>query len=130
MRSEGPFGEVSTNYDREPVRPHTSRDLTLAPVAVEIDQNLHRIRDKDPSEIALNLVLTLNCSDDVADRAERERLILEFALKDANLHGWTASVTADAARIHLEGGSVTIDLGLSASILDYIERGATARAKG
>jgi hypothetical protein len=129
MTSEGPFGEVSREYDREPVFPHASRDLTLAPVAVEIDQNLHRIRDKTPGEISLNLVLTLNSSDDVTDRAERERLILEFALKDANLHGWTATVTEDAARIHLEGGSVTIDLGLSASILDYIEHGAAAQGK-
>jgi hypothetical protein len=36
------------------------------------------------------------------------------------LHNWDARVTDDGARLRLEGGSVTVDLGLSASILRYI----------
>lgn len=127
VTSEGPFGPTSTTYTRESVRPRSSRDLSLAPVAVEIDENLKRIRDKAPAEIAFDLVLELNCDGDVKDRDERARLVLEFAVKDTNLHGWTATMSSDAARVHLEGGSVTIDLGLSASILDYIEHGASAR---
>jgi hypothetical protein len=128
MSSDGLFGPTSLTYKREGVRPHSSRDLTLAPVAVEIDENLRRIRDKVPAEIAFELVLETNRVDEGVDRTGRASIILDFALKDTNLHGWTASITADAARVHLEGGSVTIDLGLSASITDYIENGASAEA--
>ena len=39
------------------------------------------------------------------------------------LHGWQAEITDDAARLRLSGGTVSIDLGLSASILEYIESG-------
>ena len=127
MSSDGPFAPTSLTYSRESTHPHTGRDLLLAPVAVEIDENLQRIRDKAPAEIAFDLVLEFNSATEVTDRDERARLVLEFALKDANLHGWTATITDDAARVHLEGGSVTLDVGLSAAIVDYIEHGASAR---
>ena len=39
------------------------------------------------------------------------------------LHGWQVGITDDAARVRLSGGTVSIDLGLSASILEYIESG-------
>ena len=34
------------------------------------------------------------------------------------------SISDDAARLHLVGGSVSVDLGLSAGIMSYIENGA------
>jgi hypothetical protein len=37
------------------------------------------------------------------------------------MHHWKAEITDDAARLRLSGGSVTLDLGLSAALLDYIE---------
>jgi hypothetical protein len=38
-----------------------------------------------------------------------------------NLHGWSAEISDDASRLHLSGGSVSLDLGLSAEILRYID---------
>ena len=35
-------------------------------------------------------------------------------------HGWQGEITADSARLRLIGGSVTLDLGLSANILRFI----------
>ena len=43
-----------------------------------------------------------------------------MALRDVTLQGWSAELTDDAARLHLGGGSVSLDLGLSAEILRYI----------
>jgi hypothetical protein len=60
-------------------------------------------------------------------RGERAELVLRQALRDVDLHGWTASITDDGCRVHLEGGSVSIDLGLSTGISSYIQQGVTAQ---
>ena len=46
--------------------------------------------------------------------------------RNVDLHGWTAEITDDATRVHLTGGSVTLDLGLGAAVTSYIEDGVTA----
>ena len=55
--------------------------------------------------------------------ALRGHLSLEAALRLVDMHDWHAEITDASARLRLSGGSVTIDLGLSATILDYIENG-------
>ena len=105
------------------LRPKTPKDLLLAPVAAEIDVNLQSLRDKSPGEIGDTLGLVLNVDRAGADRAQRAARILEVALRSVELHEWQAEITDDAARLRLTGGSVTIDLGLSATILRYIEDG-------
>lgn len=50
--------------------------------------------------------------------------MLETALLGVDVHDWHAEITSDGARLRLSGGSVSIDLGLSATILEYIEHGA------
>ena len=105
------------------LRPKTPKDLMLAPVAAEIDLNLQSLRDKSPGDIGDALGLVLNVDRAGADRAQRAARILDVALREVDLHDWHAEITDDAARLRLSGGSVTIDLGLSATILDYIENG-------
>jgi hypothetical protein len=61
-----------------------------------------------------------------ADRAERAELILRQALRNIDLHGWTASITDDGHRDPPRGGSVTLDLGLSPGITTYIDEGVAA----
>jgi hypothetical protein len=39
------------------------------------------------------------------------------------MHHWTAAVTDDCSSLRLSGGSVSIDLGLSASVRGYIVDG-------
>ena len=62
------------------------------------------------------------------DRDERAELVLRQALRNVDLHGWTAEITDDGCRVHLDGGSVSIDLGLSPGISEYIQDGLPAHA--
>ena len=105
------------------IHPRTAKDLVLAPVAVAIDLNLQHLRDKTPSEIDDALTLSLNLETSSSTKAQRAAWILEHGLREVELHDWQAEVTDDAARLRLSGGSVTIDLGLSATLHDYITNG-------
>ena len=49
--------------------------------------------------------------------------MLDEAVRGVDLHTWHTEITDDSARLRLSGGSVTIDLGLSANIMRYIENG-------
>ena len=107
------------------VHPKNQKDLMLAPVAVEIDRNLQRLRAASPYEVLAELELELDRPAMCAEPDERAELVLRQALRDVDLHGWTATLSDDASRIHLEGGSVSIDLGLSRAITSYITEGAS-----
>lgn len=99
-------------------------DLALAPVAAAIDLNLQGLRDLPLAELHRELGLRLDRPPIPNDRAERSKEILRAALRNVDLHGWTSSITDDDCRLRLSGGSVSIDLGLSAGIMSYIENGA------
>ena len=107
------------------IAPKQPKDLALAPVAVAIDLNLQRLRDRSPAQIDFELTLELNQDPTRDDPDERMARVLAVALRDVDLHGWDATLTDDHARLRLAGGSVSIDLGLSASLLDYIVNGAS-----
>jgi hypothetical protein len=106
------------------IHPKNQKDLMLAPVAAEIDRNLQRLRDGSPSDVLAELELELDRPAMSPERDERADLVLRQALRDVDLHGWTATLSDDAARVHLDGGSVSLDVGLSASIARYIVDGA------
>ncbi|HEX6228696.1 MAG TPA: hypothetical protein VFZ41_04445 [Solirubrobacterales bacterium] len=95
----------------------------LAPVAAEIDSNLQHLREKTTAE-EMEQVLQLETNHPPIDdtRDERANRVLELALRNVDLHGWEAQITDDSTRLRLSGGSVSVDLGLSASILRFIEK--------
>ena len=101
--------------------PRVPNDLTLAPVAVSIDRNLAILRANSVDEMATTIELELDKPERDATCEERAQRVLQVAVRNTDLHGWEAEVTPDHARIRLSGGSVTVDLGLSASILHFIE---------
>jgi hypothetical protein len=105
------------------IAPKEPKDLALAPVAAAIDLNLQRLRDKSPEEIEYQLILELNQPAMAHSEDERVARVTEVALHEVELHHWTAAITDDRARLRLSGGSVSIDLGLSASLLRYINDG-------
>lgn len=105
------------------LRPKTPKDLVLAPLAAEIDLNLQSLRDKSPAAIRESLAIALNIGLRTTDPPQRAGWILEEALRGVDLHGWHAEITDDNARLRLTGGSVSVELGLSATILQYIENG-------
>jgi hypothetical protein len=108
---------------RMTLHPRNPTDLMLAPVAASVDLNLQSLRDKPPTEIDYLLALELNLDTKGSTPADRTRWVLEAALRNVDLHDWQAEITDDGDRLRLEGGSVTLDLGLSATILRYIEQG-------
>jgi hypothetical protein len=110
------------------LHPKNPTDLSLAPVAASIDLNLQSLRDLTPDQIDYEVALTLNLDTSGAGVGERRAWVLEAATRNVNLHNWHADITEDSDRLHLEGGSVSIELALSASILDYIEHGGRASA--
>lgn len=103
-----------------PLHPRAAKDLALAPVAAQIDMNLQRVRDRSQDAVDYELQLELNwppVDDSIAERSAR---ILALALRGVDLHEWNAEITDDSARLHLSGGSVSLDLGLGISLTDYI----------
>jgi len=106
------------------IHPKQQKDLFLAPVASEIDINLQRMRDESVRDVEATLELELDKPAMTADRDERAGLVLRQALRNVDMHGWRAAITTDGCRVHLDGGSVSIDLGLSANIAAYIQDGA------
>jgi hypothetical protein len=106
------------------IHPRRREDLALAPVAAEIDMNLQRIRDRSARDVETDLALELDAPPEVSrDRDERAELVRQQAIRNVEMHGWNATITADGCRVHLDGGSVSLDLGLSAGIMKYIEEG-------
>jgi len=103
------------------VLPKVPHDLTLAPVAVSVDRNLQHLRDISPHEILVALEVELDRPERTGTRKERTDRVLQAAVRNVDLHGWKAEITEDSARVRLTGGSVTLDLGLSAEILRFIE---------
>lgn len=106
-----------------PLLPKKRADLALAPVAAEIDQNLQALRSRTTQEIDQVVATELNVWTRLGTADDRARWIAALATRDVDLHSWRARVSADYARIHLDGGSVPLDIGLSRSIQKWIERG-------
>jgi len=87
-----------------PPAPKAPRDLMLAPICVEIDGNLERIRDKQPTDIDVQLQLELDRPPIPDTREQRGAHVLHAALRNVELHHWTAEITPDACRLRLSGG--------------------------
>lgn len=103
------------------LHPRETRDLALAPVAVHIDMNLRPLREAGPEELEAAFQLLLDRPEVDSSRAAREKRVLEAALRGVDLHGWNASVTPDGSAVRLDGGSVTLDLALGATLQHHLE---------
>ena len=81
--------------------PHSTADLALAPVLINIERNLARVRDSDDLEYALALAL----NDDggwypsAAERAER---VQQLATRNVDLHGWQVTPSPDLQGLVVE----------------------------
>jgi hypothetical protein len=103
------------------LRPKTPIDLSLAPVAAALDINVSRLRDRTPQEIDFQVALELDRPERSGTAQERAERVLAVAVRGVELHGWVPTITDDHCRLRLSGGSVSLDLGLSAEIMRYID---------
>jgi len=100
--------------------PKSPKDLALAPVAVQVDQNLRRLRDLTPTQIDYEIALELDkpaIPNTPEMRAER---VLQVALRDVEMHGWHAEITPDYSAVRLSGGSVSLDISTGATVPEFI----------
>jgi hypothetical protein len=101
--------------------PRAPIDLVLAPVAVHLDMNLARLRDMSPAEIEFQIALALDRPERTGTAEERMERLVAVTVRNVELHGWTPKITDDHCGMRLSGGSVSIDLALSAQITRFID---------
>ena len=105
--------------------PHSPADLALAPVLINIERNLARVRDSDDLEYALALAL----NDDggwyrsAAERAER---VQQLATSNVDLHGWHVTPSPDQQGLVVEHSHYRVSLMLGKRLADYVTGGAPA----
>ena len=105
--------------------PHSPADLALAPILINLERNLARVRDSDDLEYALALAL----NDDggwypgAAQRAER---VQQLATSNVDLHGWHVTPSPDLQGLVVEHGHYRVSLMLGKRLADYLASGAAA----
>ena len=103
--------------------PRSVADLSLAPVLIEIERNLTRLRESDDLELAFALDLNdddrmYNGSDERAARVEK------YAIRSVDLRGWQVQPTPDRYGLAVKHGEYTVSVMLGKRLTAYIENGA------
>jgi hypothetical protein len=110
---------MSTPHPRSPA------DLALAPVLINIERNLARLRDG--ADLDFTLALALNddssCYNTAAERAHR---VQQAVTRYVDLHGWEASPTSDGYGLKVSHGPYEVTLMLGKRLTDYVQHGLTA----
>lgn len=105
--------------------PRSPADLALAPVLINIERNLARVRDSDDLEYALALAL----NDDggwyrsAEERAER---VQQLATRNVDLHGWHVTPSPDRQGLVVEHNHYRVSLMLGKRLAGYVTGGAPA----
>jgi hypothetical protein len=103
-------------------RPHSPADLALAPVLIELERNLARLRASD--DLELQLELDLNDQElfyhGPAERAGRLR---DFATREVDLHGWSVTPTPDLYGLAVTHGEYTVSLMFGQRLVEYVRDG-------
>jgi hypothetical protein len=103
-------------------RPHSPADLALAPVLIELERNLARLRAGDDLELQLEL--------DLNDQelfyhgpAERAGRLQDFATREVDLHGWSVTPTPDLYGLAVTHGEYTVSLMFGQRLVEYVRDG-------
>ncbi len=109
--------------------PHSAADLALAPVLISIERNLARLRESADLEFAL--ALDLNDDDSwYHSTAERAHRVLQSAVRDVDLHGWTVQPSADLHGLVVSHGEYSVTVMLGQRLTGYVQLGRPARIPG
>ncbi len=102
--------------------PHSAADLALAPVLINIERNLARLRDcSDPEyELALELNDDSGWYHSAQERAGRLR---DLATRDVDAHGWEITPTADGYGLAVRHGGYQVSVMFGKRLASYVEAG-------
>lgn len=107
--------------------PHSLADLSLAPVLIDLERNLARLRAS--KDLAFDLALQLNDDDRrciaPSERADR---ILRCVIRNVDLHGWKVQPTADFYGFAVHHGEYEVSLMLGKRLTGYVEHRAMTEA--
>jgi hypothetical protein len=104
--------------------PRSAADLVLAPVLINIERNLARLRDSDD----LELTLALDLNDDgrrYTTPGTRAGRVRTYATREVDLHGWTVNPTPDRQGLAVSHGDYTVSIMLGKQVANYVEHGTT-----
>jgi hypothetical protein len=103
--------------------PHSAADLALAPVLINIERSLARLRDSE--DLAFELALDLNDDDSwYRSAAERARRLQNSVTRNVDLHGWAVSPAPDLQGLAVEHGEYRVTVMLGKRLADYVQNGA------
>jgi hypothetical protein len=94
-------------------------DLALAPVLINIERNLARVRDSDDLEYALALALNDDSGWDHSP-AERADRVQQLATRNVDLHGWHVTPSPDLQGLVIEHSHYRVSLMLGRRLADYV----------
>ena len=101
-------------------RPHTPADLALAPVLIEIERNLARLRTSH--DLHFDLALDLNDDDLFYHSApQRAARVMRAATRDVDLHGWEVCPTSDLCGLLVRHGPYSVSVMFGRHLTDYIQ---------
>lgn len=109
--------------------PHSSADLALAPVLINIERNLAALR----TCADLDFALALDQNDDdhwYHTPAERAWRLQRSAIRNVDLHGWAVTPTGDGYGLSVTHGEYSVPVMLGKRLTDYVEHGLTATQHG
>ena len=105
--------------------PHSPADLALAPVLINIERNLARVRDSDDLEYALALALN-DDSGWYRSAEERAERVQQLATRNVDLHGWHVTPSPDRHGLVVEHNHYRVSLMLGKRLAGYVTGGAPA----
>lgn len=103
--------------------PRSGSDLALAPVLIQLEQNLEQLRAARsiPFELALDLDDIESLYETPESRAAR---VVRAATRHVNLHGLRVAPSADLNGLTVSHGEYRVSLMLGARLTEYVRDGA------
>lgn len=106
-----------------PTNPHSAADLALAPVLINIERNLARLRDCE--DLEYELVLELNDDSTWYHTAgERAHRVQQIAVRGVDPHGWQIAPSADWQGLVVQHGPYEVSVMLGRRLAHYVEHGS------
>ena len=109
------------------LHPHSTIDLALAPVLINLERNLQRLRNSD--DLMFALALELNDMEDRYRSPEgRAGRVQEAATRNVDLHGLTVRPTDDLYGLEVAHDEYRVSVMLGKQLVEYVEHGQATKS--